>query len=132
MYTYAAGLLALGHEIRVLTADAPQWQKGGLDDPSISRELELANYEAGVHGDSTQAQRANLVHLKNEAALFRVLHDFAPGVCLLGNEAFLTSRIFDVLAASSVPIVHRIGHQWISFAPHFLPPRPRYRAAIVS
>ncbi len=137
LWEFAAGLRSRGHEVAVLSGDAPYLHRpveGDSDlEDIVRRELVLfGRYGDGgarTNPDPAFVQRA---HTSNAQCVRDWVERFRPEACLLGNIDFIGFDIIRVLEQSKVPVIHSLGNSHPGFPPAQAPRSPFYHAAPAS
>jgi glycosyltransferase involved in cell wall biosynthesis len=133
LWEFTAELRRRGHDIKVLTVDAPTLARPGIvgtDDlePMVERSLVLY----GVWQDGTAymhedpAVRTAVMALNDERIL-QAAAAFAADVCLAGNIDLLTNSFMAALCARRVPVIHCVGNQNPGYPPDRAPRSPLFR-----
>ncbi|MEB3234842.1 MAG: glycosyltransferase family 4 protein [Cyanobacteriota bacterium] len=131
---FAWGLQQRGHQLQVLSNDAPYLGPGGATGPSgepVARGLQLkGHYQGGVHPLTDPATRA-AVDQANAALLRSWLARGWDGV-LLGNLDLFGIELLPVLLEAGIPVLHHVGFVSPPFAPQQMPAAPHYRLLAAS
>jgi glycosyltransferase involved in cell wall biosynthesis len=131
---FAWGLQQRGHQVTVLTSDAPYLGPGG-DGPSgepVLRRLRLkGSFEGGVSliGD---AQRCAELDQHNTHTLSQQLCADRYDGLLLGNIDLLGPELLPALLAPQVPVLHHVGFMAAPFAPTHWPAARHYTLVAAS
>lgn len=113
MADFAWGLQQRGHEIQVLTSDAPYLGPSSSNGPTgekVCRQLKLkGSYEGGISHISDVSE-LEAIRVANSAAIDRIWLNTGPfhGV-LVGNIDLLGVDVLDSLLTKRVPVLHHIG-----------------------
>jgi glycosyltransferase involved in cell wall biosynthesis len=134
MWEFAAGLLARGHEVQVLTADWPAAAKmptveERAMEARVSRGLEL--YGEWRRGRPVLAPRglAAVRVRRNLACLESALHIGTPDLVLAGNLDFLGQGIVETALAAEIPVLHAVANATPGYGPAVQPCSSRYWVA---
>jgi glycosyltransferase involved in cell wall biosynthesis len=132
------GLGQRGHQLQVVTSDAPYLEAPGSGPsglgPSgepVARTLQLkGSYRNGVQELQDPAACARIDHA-NAAALCHWLSQGFDGV-LVGNLDLLGAELLQVLLEPGIAVVHHVGFVTPPFAPSLMPIQPHYRLVAAS
>ena len=132
LYDFADVLRSRSHDVRVLTADMPQWQRGVEDEPHVSRTLTL--FGDWENGTTTQAQPHVVLErtLRNNRLIADAVRAFQPDACLVGNIDFVSPFVPHVLVAQGVGLIHHLGNRQPGYAPWNFPRSPLMHLAAAS
>jgi glycosyltransferase involved in cell wall biosynthesis len=133
IYDFANVLASRGHELCVMTADAPEWRREGAEDgPHVRRTLEL--FGNWSNGTTTQLdpQAVLAITLRNHRRLADAIRDFRPDACLVGNIDFLSPFVLHVLIAQGAPALHHLGNRAPGYTPVNVPRTPLFHLATAS
>ncbi|MBD2160580.1 glycosyltransferase [Limnothrix sp. FACHB-1083] len=129
---FAAGLQSRGHQIHVLTSDAPYLGCTPDREDGIDRRLQLwGTYE----GQTQEFQDPNQIHAivaHNDRILREVLAQVQPDLCLVGNISFLGPAVFGPLLEQQIPTIHHLGFAQVPYPPTLAPQHPLYHLATAS
>ena len=133
LWEFAAELRRRGHEVRVLTADMPEFTRPGMAgtedlEPIVDRSLELFGTwregRAVALGD--QARIAAVIRANGERVAAAAAR-WGSEVCLAGNIDQMTPLFLYQLPARGVPVLHCIGGRSPGYASADRPRSPLYR-----
>jgi glycosyltransferase involved in cell wall biosynthesis len=112
MFDFANILARRGHNIRVLTSDAPYLGATPENEPGIDRRL--VSFVAWKNGEMKWLydNEKDILEAagKNNETIQSVIDDFSPDLCLLGNINSLYHLIFRPLLKRDMPIIHHLGN----------------------
>jgi glycosyltransferase involved in cell wall biosynthesis len=133
IHDFATVLARRGHEIHVLCADLPEWQRGVTHEPHVSRSLKLfgrwIDGSVKFETDATQIQR--LIEY-NHQLISAAINQFQPRACLVGNIDLISPSPFSTIISKSVPVLHHLGNSSPSYPPQMTPTSPLYRLSTAS
>ena len=121
LFDFASNLRQLGHQIHVLTSDAPYLGGDTSDEQGVDRRLQLlGTYENGLHAlsDSREVRRRPDW---NHVILNEVLTTFQPAAALVGNIDMLSPVMLHQLIESGVHCWHHHGFASSVVPAHQLP-----------
>ena len=128
------GLLRNGHEIYVLTSNAPYLAPAsniGPNNEFVSRDLILkGSFEKGCYIE-TNASVISSVDKHNSLVLNELCCSGWDG-CLLGNIDLLGISLVDILSKHNIPVLHHIGFIDPPYSPSEFPSHTRYSMAAAS
>ncbi|MBP2303087.1 glycosyltransferase [Azospirillum picis] len=136
-WEFASVLRARGHEIVVVTGDAPYLSRpdesdGTLEDV-VHRDLTLyGSYGDGgakLNPDTAFVHRA---FASNVQCVRDWVGRFRPNACLLGNIDFIGFGVINALLNAGIPTIHSLGNSTPGYQPAQTPQTPLYRAAPAS
>jgi glycosyltransferase involved in cell wall biosynthesis len=131
IYDFANVLRNRGHELLVLTANLPEWQRGSEPEPDVSRTLKLwGNW--GPHAKQVTQDVVLQTILGNHRKLADAVREFDPAACLVGNIDYLSPFTLHVLAAQGVGAIHHLGNRVPGYEHANFPPKPFYHLATAS
>ena len=133
MWEFAHGLVARGHQVRVLAGDLPSIAKSPTPDEvemdrCVSRELKLlGTWTKGIPSrvedpKEIDARRKNNLHLVKEA-----IKSMQPEFLLAGNMDFLGADILNLALGSGLPVLQCLGNTAPGYTPPETPKSPRYK-----
>ena len=134
MADFVWGLQQRGHQLQVVTSDAPYLGPGGMG-PSgepVDRCLQLkGSFEGGVKHleDGAARQRADQV---NSQLLRYWLQNSRWDGLLLGNLDLLGAELLPVLLEAGIPVLHHVGFVAPPYAPEQFPQSPNYQLVAAS
>lgn len=133
IHDFAAVLARRGHDIRVLCADLPEWQRGTVREPHVSRVLRLFGRwkDGGVKFEEDTAQIHRVIEY-NHRTIADTIDRFRPEACLTGNIDLISPLPFETIIAKSVPVLHHLGNSSPSYPPPMTPVNPLYRLSTAS
>jgi len=134
MADFVWGLQQRGHQLQVVTSDAPYLGPGGMG-PSgepVDRRLQLkGSFAGGVkHLEDGAARQA--VDQANAALLRNWLQSAAWDGVLLGNLDLLGAELLPVLLEPGIPVLHHVGFVAPPYAPEEFPRAAHYRLVAAS
>jgi glycosyltransferase involved in cell wall biosynthesis len=132
MWEFAHGLVARGHQVRVLAGDLPDIAKVPTADEiemdrSVSRSLKLlGTWTKGIPSrvedpKEVDARRRNNIRLVKEA-----LQSMKAEFLFAGNLDFLGIDIINVGLEAGLPVLQALGNTAPGYAPQETPTSPRY------
>jgi glycogen(starch) synthase len=132
------GLSQRGHQLQVITSDAPYLEAPGSgmsgwgpSGEAVARTLQLkGSYRNGVQALHDQGVCARIDH-SNAAALRHWLAQGFDGV-LVGNLDLLGAELLQVLLQPGIAVVHHVGFVTPPFEPSLMPMQPHYRLVAAS
>lgn len=134
MADFVWGLQQRGHQLQVLTSDAPYLGPGGVG-PShepVDRRLRLkGSFEGGVQ-NLEDASARRLVDQANIQLLRYWLKNSQWDGVLLGNLDLIGAEIFSVLLEAGIPVLHHVGFVSPPYHPQQLPLSSNYRLVAAS
>jgi glycosyltransferase involved in cell wall biosynthesis len=131
MADFAWALQQRGHQLTVLSSDAPYLGPGGGHGPSgepVQRSLRLkGTYNGGVQAlrDPLQCEQINRANQRAIETLWRQRGPFDGA--LVGNIDLLGVEVLQALLGLGATVLHHIGFVTPPFPPQQLPRSPRYR-----
>lgn len=133
IHDFATVLAHRGHEVRVLSANLPEWQRGVVHEPHVSRTLRLFGRwkDGGVKFDADSAQIQRVIGY-NHQVIAEAIDQFQPNACLVGNIDLISPLPFDCMIAKSVPVLHHLGNSSPSYPPQMTPVNPLYHLSTAS
>ena len=134
MADFVWGLLQRGHQLQVITSDAPYLGPGGAG-PScepVDRRLQLkGSFEGGVKHLEDGAARQR-VDQGNTQLLRNWLQSSPWDAVLLGNLDLLGAELLPVLLETGIPVLHHVGFVAPPYAPEQFPKSPNYQLVAAS
>jgi glycosyltransferase involved in cell wall biosynthesis len=132
------GLLQRGHELQVLSSDAPYLNPPGTASAAVGpsgepvhRGLQLkGTYQGGVQPLADSAARAAIDEAN--AALLRTWLGRGFDAVLLGNLDLLGVELLPVLLEAGIAVLHHVGFVSAPFAPQQMPAAPHYTLVAAS
>ncbi|MBE9010389.1 glycosyltransferase family 4 protein [Pseudanabaenaceae cyanobacterium LEGE 13415] len=129
---FARLLQQRGHQVQVLTSDAPGLfgvHESRYPEPPIDRAFLLLgewSSEGARHFDQETIRDRIQSNLQ---ALNQSIDTFQPDVCFAGNLDFLEAgvELIDALLSRNIPIAHYVMNANPGYAPEFAPRRSSYR-----
>jgi glycosyltransferase involved in cell wall biosynthesis len=138
LWEFSAELRRRGHDVRVLTADAPEFVKpgetGSLDmEPWVERSLRLqGTWRDGRAHFLPDAQERAAIAAANDKLIVETAARLGSEVCLAGNVDLMSTGFLSALPASGAPLVHTVGNRHPGYAPADAPTSPLHRIAPAS
>ncbi|MBD2590111.1 glycosyltransferase [Limnothrix sp. FACHB-406] len=129
---FAAGLQSRGHQIHVLTSDAPYLGRTPDREDGIDRRLQLWGTYEGQTQELQDPNQINAIVAHNDRILREVLAQLQPNLCLVGNISFLGPAIFGPLLEQQIPTIHHLGFAQVPYPPTLAPQHPLYHLATAS
>ncbi|HVW19636.1 MAG TPA: glycosyltransferase, partial [Opitutaceae bacterium] len=132
MWEFAQGLVARGHEVRVLCADQPALAKAPTADEAalearVRRILPLLGEWQGGKPVLLPDKAARNARVKEMIAIVHAAGaEFHPDLVLAGNLDFLDIVPVQVALAAGVPVLHALGNQSPGYNTASQPRSPRY------
>ncbi len=113
MADFAWGLKQRGHEVDVLTNDAPYLGPSTTLGPSnepVNRQLKLrGSYEGGINHLNNKTE-IEAIDLENSKAITHIWKEKGPfDGAIVGNIDLLGTRVLDTLLRNGARVVHHIG-----------------------
>jgi len=134
MADFVWGLQQRGHQLQVVTSDAPYLGPGGMG-PSgepVDRRLQLkGSFEGGVKYLQAVAARQR-VDQANTQLLRNWLQSSSWDGVLLGNLDLLGAELLPVLLEAGIPVLHHVGFVAPPYAPEQFPKSPNYQLVAAS
>ena len=134
MADFVWGLKQRGHQLQVVTSDAPYLGSGGMG-PSgepVDRRLQLkGSFEGGVKQLEDVAARQRVDQANTQLLRNWLQTGHWDGV-LLGNLDLLEADLLPVLLEAGIPLLHHVGFVAPPYAPEQFPPSPNYRLVAAS
>jgi glycosyltransferase involved in cell wall biosynthesis len=129
IYDFANELQTRGHIIQVVTSDQPYLGGIPAPEPNVNRRLLLLGTYQGIM--ASEEEIMPICH-HNSQLLREIIDSFSPDVCLLGNNHFLGSHIFQPLLDKNIPIIHHLGFTYLTYPVQEVPNHPLYHLAAAS
>ena len=134
MADFVWGLLRQGHEISVLTSNAPYLAPSsdmGPNNETVHRSLLLkGSFESGLYMETDQFKLSK-INEHNQNIINQHCSSGWDG-CLLGNVDLLGICIVDTLFKFNIPILHHLGFVAPPYSPSEYPSSPFYSIAPAS
>jgi glycogen(starch) synthase len=122
IFDFATNLRLLGHQLQVISTDAPYLGGDCSQDQQVDRRLQLlGSYDGGLQSVSDPSERQRRID-HNRQLLDQHLQQFRPQAALLGNLDMLGPELLQHLVARGVPCWHHHGFSQPAFPPEQLPP----------
>ena len=133
MADFAHGLQQRGHQVTVLTSDAPYLERGDqANEGQVLRLLQLAgSFRRGVQTWQEPAIVAQANHF-NQSLISRLQHKLGFDAALIGNLDLLGPGPLHSLHQLGLPMVHHMGFVEPPFPGILLPPKGLYTVAAAS
>ena len=127
------GLRERGHNIQVLTSDAPHLGANSGHGPSetVDRRLQLGSYEGGVRPLQDPLKR-QAIDMANTALISSWIKSQQWDGILLGNLDLLGPELLPPLLKASCIVQHHVGFVHAPFPPSAWPSSDRYRLVAAS
>ncbi|WP_107806248.1 FkbM family methyltransferase [Nodularia spumigena] len=107
---FANILRGKGHEVKVLTSDAPYLQAINFPEPEVDRNLQMwGSYEKIPPLVIESKEEINRILAKNNNYIEKVIHDFQPDVALIGNINLLGYYIFEPFFQHNIPVINHLA-----------------------
>ncbi|RPI78834.1 MAG: glycosyltransferase [Desulfobacteraceae bacterium] len=132
MSDYVGLLRQRGHEVEVLTSDTRALGEPPLCEPHVRRSLKLFGEWTAKGLTEYPRDRIMSVIAQNEQTLQEVLEHDRPDLCLVGNIDLLSVLIFRPIFSRGIPVLHRLGNEFIGYQTPDTPRDPLYRVATAS
>lgn len=117
IYDFAINLRQMGHEVSVLTSNAPYLGGDISNETSVNRNLLLlGSYEGGINILQNPQERKAICSANNYI-LHEAIRLFKPNVALLGNLDMLNPDLLHILVANNIPCWHHLGFSDPSMLP---------------
>ncbi len=133
MWEFAYELKRRGHELYVLTGDAPylykepQGDEGSLE-PFTRRHLKLFGKWANGSSELTHDGPGTLSIVKeNQLEARRAIHDFKPDCCLMGNLDLIGDYAIPEFTSREIPVVQCMGNFTTGWLDGFTPDQRWFR-----
>jgi len=134
MWEFARGLIARGHDVRILTGDlagvakAPAAEEQAMEE-RVSRTLEL--FGGWRRGRPVLAPRGvAAVRVQHNLGCLRVvLQRWAPDLVLAGNLDFLGQSVIQTALDAAIPVLHAVANAGTGYGPAVQPCSPGYWVA---
>ena len=126
MWEFARGLIARGHDVRILTGDlaaiakTPTAEEGAMEE-RVSRTLELLG--GWHHGRPVLAPRgaAAVRSQHNLGCLRSALQRWSPDLVLAGNLDFLGQSLIQAALDAEIPVLHAVANAGPGYGPAVQP-----------
>lgn len=117
IYDFASNLRQLGHEIYVLTSNAPYLGGDLSHETNINRNLRLmGSYEGSISVVQNPVQQ-RLISDHNQSLLLEIIRYFQPDAALLGNLDMLGPGLPNDLVRQNIHCWHHLGFSDPSMLP---------------
>lgn len=128
---YVTLLRARGHRVNVLTSDTRYLGKAEAE-PDVERSLQLFG-EWSSRGMVEYEREMILSTLrKNHSVIQEVMERFRPDISLVGNIDLLSALVFQPVFEKKVPVLHRLGNEFVGYPVPDSPTNPLYHVATPS
>lgn len=117
IYDFASNLRQLGHEIYVLTSNAPYLGGDLSHETNVNRTLRLMGSYDGTISVVKNPHEQKLISNHNQSLLLRTIQNFLPDTALLGNLDMLGPGLLNDLVRNNVYCWHHLGFS----SPNMLP-----------
>lgn len=131
---FAWGLLQRGHQVRVLTSDAPYLgaPEPGPSGESVERSLQLkGSFANGVQLLNDQ-EACSRIDRHNISTLRHLLGTGPVDGVLLGNLDLLGPAVLHTLLEPGIPVLHHVGFMAAPFGREHWPQSPHYQLVAAS
>ena len=133
IFDFANILHSRGHCVHVLTSDASYLGALPQEEPFVDRGLLLyGTWQDGTVKHLENEEEIVDILKKNDATVKRVINEFSPDLCLLGNIDCLSHLVFQPLLKSDIPIIHHLGNEHPGYAVNCSPASGSYVPAAAS
>ncbi len=138
MWEFSRGLRRRGHELSVLTGDAPYLLKtpdAGEDDlePVVSRSLPLAgDWSGGALRQLVTGEALQKLERENAERVLAAAEAMGAEAVLAGNIDFIGMDFLEAVLARGLPVIHCVGAPVPGYPPQRTPASPRYRLGCAS
>lgn len=138
LWEFSAELRRRGHDVRVLTADAPEFVKAGETgssdmEPWVDRSLRLqGTWRDGRAHFLPDAQERAAIAAANDRLIIETAARSGSEVCLAGNVDLMSTGFLSALPARGVPLIHTVGNRHPGYAPAEASTSPLHRIAPAS
>lgn len=130
--TYVQLLEHRGHTVHVLTSNTSYLGKPTKNEPKVDRSLHLFG-EWGPGGMMEyERERAVPIVERNHKIIQNFLTTFKPDICLVGNIDLLSAMVFQPMFDLGLPVLHRLGNEFIGYPLSDSPKSPLYRVIVPS
>ena len=138
MWEFAHELWLRGHEIKVLSGDAPYLYKEPQGEekvlePFVERSLEMygdwADGSANVTCDGTGVNR---VITANREKAEEAIKTFAPDYCLMGNLDMIGHSAIEAFTQADIPVIQCMGNCVTGWMPDYVPDPKWFRSGPAS
>ena len=121
IYDYVSNLKLMGHDVQVISSDAPYLDGDLSVDRKVDRRLELlGSYNGGVTELTDLKQRRKLINA-NALIIHQVIEQFRPQAVLLGNLDLLGNEIIHQILKKDIGCWHHHGFSQPTFSKDDLP-----------
>lgn len=138
LWEFSADLLRRGHDVRILTADAPDLTRPGMAgtedlEERVERGLALHGFwQEGRAFNFDDRERCIAILRANVARVLEAVRRHGSEVCLIGNLDLIGAHCLAPLTQLGIPVVHCLGNQHPGYGPAEAPRSPLYRPAPAS
>jgi len=133
LWEFSADLLRRGHDVRILTADAPELTRPGMAgtedlEERVERGLALHGFwREGRAFNFDDRERCIAILRANVARVLEAVRRHGSEVCLVGNLDLIGAQCLAPLTQQGIPVVHCLGNQHPGYGPAEAPRSPLYR-----
>ncbi len=138
LWEVSADLLRRGHDVRILTADAPDLTRPGMAgtqdlEQRVERGLALHGFwREGRAFSFDDRERCITILRANVARVLEAVRRHGSEVCLIGNLELVGAQCLSPLTEQGIPVLHCLGNQPPGYGPAEAPRSPLYRPAPAS
>lgn len=135
MWEFAAGLVARGHEVKVLCADIPGLNRPAEEVeakmvPEVHRILKLfGRWERGKAFPLTDQNEIKAIILHNLQVLQSAMSQWKASVGILGNLDFIGHPVLDRWLEMGIPIIHCVANKGPGYPVSVTPTAPHFHVA---
>ncbi|PHV62802.1 glycosyltransferase family 4 protein [Cyanobacterium aponinum] len=106
-----------GHQVKVLTSDAPYLKEITELEPNVYRNLILyGDYKQLPPKMIDDPKKVDQIIIKNNEYIEKFIKDFKPDVALIGNINFLSENIFKPFLNKKIPIINHLAFNQPQYA----------------
>ncbi|CAO3441225.1 glycosyltransferase family protein [Azospirillum endophyticum] len=133
LWEFSADLLRRGHDVRILTADAPDLTRPGMAgtqdlEERVERGLALHGFwQDGRAFNFDDRERCIAILRANVARVLEAVRRQGSEVCLVGNLDLIGAHCLTPLTQQGIPVLHCLGNQHPGYGPAEAPRSPLYR-----
>lgn len=131
MADYVDLLRRRGHHVHVLTSDTRYLGEPGAE-VNVERSLRLFGEWSSKGMVEYERERILPIIRKNDSVIREVMERFQPHISLIGNIDLLSALVFHPIIKRNIPVLHRLGNEFIGYAVSDAPLNPLYHVATPS
>ncbi len=131
MADYVSILRNRGHHVHVLTSDTRYLGEPGSG-PGVERTLLLFGEWSSKGMEEYDREMILSTLRRNDSVIRETLDRIRPDLCLVGNIDLLSAFVFQPLFERDIPVLHRMGNEFIGYPVPDAPTNPLYHVATPS